>query len=45
MFVNSGVADCESLQNIYGPKVEENKADSAFLKKTITILKMMKCNE
>ena len=45
MFVNSGVADCESLQNIYGPKVEENKSDSAFLKKTITILKMMKCNE
>ncbi|MBQ8672821.1 MAG: hypothetical protein IJ511_02015 [Bacteroides sp.] len=45
MFIQSGVADCESLQNIYGPKVEENKADSAFLKKTITILKMMKCNE
>ncbi len=45
MFVNSGVADCESLQNIYGPKVEENKTDSVFLKKTIAILKMMKCNE
>lgn len=45
MFINSGVADCESLQNIYGPKVEENKTDSAFLKKTIAILKMMKCNE
>ncbi|ADV43539.1 lipopolysaccharide assembly protein LapB [Bacteroides helcogenes] len=45
MFVNSGVADCESLQNIYGPKVEENKTDSVFLKKTISILKMMKCNE
>ncbi len=45
MFINSGVADCESLQNIYGPKIEENQADSAFLKKTIAILKMMKCNE
>ena len=45
MFVNSGVADCESLQNIYGPRVEENKTDSVFLKKTISILKMMKCNE
>ncbi|NLZ73287.1 MAG: hypothetical protein GX905_05655, partial [Bacteroidales bacterium] len=45
MFINSGVADCESLQNIYGPKVEENKTDSAFLKKAIAILKMMKCNE
>lgn len=45
MFVNSGVADCESLQNIYGPKVEANQNDSTFLKKTIAILKMMKCNE
>ena len=45
MFVNSGVADCESLQNIYGPKVEANQSDSTFLKKTIAILKMMKCNE
>ncbi len=45
MFINSGVADCESLQNIYGAKVEEFKNDSTFLKKTIAILKMMKCNE
>lgn len=45
MFINSGVADCESLQNIYGPQVEENKADSAFLKKAISVLKMMKCTE
>jgi len=33
------------LQNIYGPQVEANKADSSFLKKAITILKMMKCTE
>ena len=45
MFVNSGVADCESLQNIYGPKVEASKTDSAFLKKALNILKLMKCNE
>lgn len=45
MFINSGVADCESLQNIYCPKVEENKTDSVFLKKAVAILKMMKCNE
>ena len=45
MFINSGVADCESLQNIYGPQVEENKTDSTFLKKAITVLKMMKCTE
>lgn len=35
MFINSGVADCESLQNIYGPKVEENKTDSVFLKRLL----------
>ena len=45
MFIQSGVADCESLQNIYGPKVEENKTDSTFLKKALNILKLMKCNE
>lgn len=45
MFINSGVADCESLQNIYGPKVEESKTDSVFLKKALSILKMMKCTE
>ncbi len=45
MFINSGVADCESLQEIYGPRVEENKNDSAFLKKALTVLKLMKCNE
>ena len=45
LFVNSGVADCESLQNIYGPKVEENKTDSTFLKKTVSVLKMMDCKE
>lgn len=45
MFINSGTADCESLQNIYGPKVEANKNDSTFLKKTISIMKMMNCTE
>ena len=44
-FINSGVADCESLQSIYGPKVEENKSDSDFLKKTIMILNMQGCRE
>ena len=42
MFIQSGVADCESLQNIYGPKVEASKTDSAFLKKALNILKLMK---
>ncbi len=45
IFINSGVADCESLQSIYGPKVEENKANKEFLENTVAILKMMNCNE
>ena len=45
LFVNSGAADCESLQNIYGPKVEENKANLAYLKKVVEVMKIMKCTE
>lgn len=45
MFINSGTADCGSLQEIYGPKIEANQTDSAYLKKAISILKMMKCTE
>ena len=45
LFVNSGTADCESLQSIYGPKVEANQTDSAYLKKAIAVMKMMKCTE
>lgn len=45
MFINSGTADCESLQEIYGPKIEANQSDSTYLKKAISVLKMMKCTE
>ena len=45
LFVSSGAADCESLQAIYGPKVEAGKTDIAALKKIIGILKQMKCTE
>lgn len=45
LFINSGTADCESLQAIYAPKVEANKADLAYLKKVIDIMKMMRCTE
>ncbi len=45
LFINSGAADCESLQEIYGDKVEENKNDLEYLKKVIDIMKMMKCTE
>ena len=45
LFINSGTADCESLQNIYGPKVEANQTDLAYLKKVIDIMKMMRCTD
>lgn len=45
LFINSGTADCESLQGIYGPKVEANQTDLAYLKKVIEIMKMMKCTD
>ena len=41
LFVNSGTADCESLQSIYGPKVEANQTDLAYLKKVIDILSLI----
>ncbi len=45
LFINSGTADCESLQGIYGPKVETNQTDLNYLKKVISIMKMMKCTD
>lgn len=45
LFVNSGTADCESLQSIYGPKVEANQTDIEYLKKVLDIMKMMKCTD
>lgn len=45
LFINSGAADCASLQAIYAPKIEANKKDLAYLKKVIEIMKMMGCTE
>lgn len=45
LFINSGAADCASLQGIYGPKVEANQTDLAYLKKVIDIMKMMNCTD
>jgi tetratricopeptide (TPR) repeat protein len=44
-FINSGAADCESLEAIYTPKVEEHKNDLPYLKKVIDIMKMMRCTD
>lgn len=42
-FVNSGAADCESLQAIFGPKVEENSSDITYLNKVVTLMSMLDC--
>ena len=42
-FVNSGAADCESLQAIFGPKVEENKTNAEYLNKVVTVMAMLDC--
>lgn len=44
-FAQSGAADCETLQNMYGPKVAENKSDLNFLKETIALLRRVRCQE
>lgn len=44
-FAQSGAADCETLQNMYGPKVTEKKSDLQFLKETISLLRRVRCQE
>lgn len=44
-FINSGAADCDQLENIYGPKVEENKDNLEYLKKVVGIMGMLACTE
>lgn len=44
-FAQSGAADCETLQNLYADRIEQNKGDLPFLKETITLLRRMRCNE
>ncbi|MDD2953483.1 MAG: hypothetical protein PHC95_10035 [Parabacteroides sp.] len=44
-FANSGAADCETLQGLYGAKIEENKDNLPYLKETISLLRRMRCQE
>ena len=44
-FINSGVATCENLQDIYAPKVEENKGNIEYLKSVITVMQKLGCKE
>ena len=44
-FINSGAADCDQLQAIYAPKVEENKDDINYLTKVIAVMSLLNCTE
>lgn len=44
-FINSGAADCNMLQSIYGDKVEQNKQNLDYLNQVISVMKMLKCTE
>lgn len=44
-FAGSGAADCETLQNLYAAKIEENKANLPYLKETIALLRRVRCQE
>ncbi|MGL4227408.1 MAG: tetratricopeptide repeat protein [Tannerellaceae bacterium] len=44
-FATSGAADCETLQSIYGPKIEENKTNIESLKESLALLRRMRCTE
>ncbi|MDL2265285.1 hypothetical protein LJC43_02740 [Parabacteroides sp. OttesenSCG-928-G21] len=44
-FATSGAADCETLQSMYAPKVEENKDNMEYLKEVLTLLRRLRCNE
>ncbi len=44
-FINSGAANCESLQAIYAPQVEANKENLDFLKQVVSIMAMLKCTD
>jgi tetratricopeptide (TPR) repeat protein len=44
-FINSGVATCESLENIYAPKVEASKDNLDALKDIIKVMDMMGCRD
>ena len=44
-FINSGAANCDMLQSIYGDKVEQNKTNLEYLKNVVSVMKMLKCTE
>ena len=44
-FINSGAAECDQLEAIYAPKVEENKENLEYLRKVVAVMAMLNCTE
>ena len=44
-FTTSGMADCETMESVFAPKIEANQKDLAFLKETITLFRRVGCIE
>ena len=44
-FINSGAAECNQLEAIYAPKVEENKDNLEYLRKVVGVMAMLDCTE
>ena len=44
-FINSGAAECNQLEAIYAPKVEENKENLEYLRKVVAVMAMLDCTE
>lgn len=45
LFVNSGVADCATLENMFGSQLEANKGNLDWLKKVVSVFKRARCTE
>lgn len=44
-FINSGVAECENLQQIYAPQVEQHKSDLEQLRGILRVMELVGCVE
>ena len=44
-FAASGVADCETMNNIFAPAIESRKTDAEYLTSILKLFKTLKCTE
>jgi len=44
-FFSSGVAECPIIEEIFTPRIEDNKSNLDFLKETMVLLRRLKCTE